>query len=136
MFEHTVGEHAATVTGAIHDAFLERIGHEACLGKVFTLVVTKGYAGTADIDFPGSAGRQETLLIIHDVQVPTRDRRANRAGPSEGFAPSHILPCDMHGGFGDTEHVDEPASRLGVAVEPGQQRPCIQRLSTEYDEPK
>ncbi len=139
-FDVAVGTPAPQITSAVHPCRrigAKWIGEEAFGGQVVTVQISTRHTVAADIQLAHHPDRHRRTMSIEDVGARVGDRTTNRTTAT----PVHIRyperpPRYMHGGFCDPVHIDQMRRKVALMLEPRLQRPYIQCLATEDDQPQ
>ncbi|MNN16989.1 hypothetical protein D3C81_1301540 [compost metagenome] len=138
VLDHPVGAVAGQVARAVQAAAVctKRVGHKALGGQPCTAVVATGQAGLTDHQLAMPSGYRKVQYGIEQVPAKVGDDLANRAGRTlvqvfEGDRPV----SDMHRGFSDAVHVDQPWLAVAKHLEPGFEAGNFQRLAAKHHVP-
>ncbi len=95
--------------------------------------VARGQSGAGHVDLAGDAGRYRTQPRSEDVRAEVAEWNAD----VDDVGGSDLRGGDVHGGLGDSVHVDQFGSRVRAGRgEPGAQDGGIESLTAEHDVPQ
>src|SRR5450830_220867 len=100
-----------------------------------TVQVTARNTGTADVNLADHTLRHRLLVRVEQVEVQIGQWPANQATcqPSAHIVLGHLMVGGMDRNFGNAVHIGQLSSFQPVALDPGSERPKLERLPPKDD---
>ncbi len=139
VLQLAVGQDPRQVAGAVEPFArpAERVGGKPLGGQPRAAQIASRQAGPAHEQLARDTHGYGPAAPVQQVQPEIGDRHADDAAPTlPRVARGQRAVRDVHGGLRDAVHVDQPGRGVRVPVEPGRERPHVQGLAAEDDEPQ